>query len=180
PAKGRGYAGNSPLCNKCRLHHFGPCPPRCGKCHKIRHHEKDCQARAPTSGGNSQQNVTCFGCGEKGHYRNRCPKRKDLQNENAHERAYVMRTDDPQQNPSVVTGTFLVNDHYASILFDSGAEKSFVSTAFTTFIGIAHAALDTSYDVGLADGKVVSTNIILCGYTLALFNHLFKIDLLPM
>ncbi|GKC76711.1 putative reverse transcriptase domain-containing protein [Tanacetum coccineum] len=141
----RGYAGSSPLCNKCRLHHFGPCPPRCGKCHKIGHREKDCQARALTAGGNSQQNVTCFGCGEKGHYRNMCPKRKDLQNKNSRGRAY----------------------------------KSFVSTAFTSFIDIAPASLDTSYDVGLAYGKVVSTNTVLCGYTLALFNHLFKIDLLP-
>ncbi|GKE65766.1 putative reverse transcriptase domain-containing protein, partial [Tanacetum coccineum] len=94
PTKGRGYAGSSPLCNKCRLHHFGPCPPRCGKCHKIGHREKDCQARALTAGGNSQQNVTCFGCGEKGHYRNMCPKRKDLQNKNSRGREYVIRTDD--------------------------------------------------------------------------------------
>nr|GEZ67226.1 hypothetical protein [Tanacetum cinerariifolium] len=43
---------------------------------------------------------------------------------------------------------------------------------------IAPAALGTSYEVELADGKVVSTNTILCGCTLALFNHVFKIDLL--
>ncbi|GKE89138.1 putative reverse transcriptase domain-containing protein, partial [Tanacetum coccineum] len=76
-------------------------------------------------------------------------------------------------------GMFLLNDHYACILFDSGAEKSFVSTAFTPFIDIAPATLDTSYEVELADGKVVSTNTVLRGCTLALFNHLFKIDLLP-
>ncbi|GJT83957.1 putative reverse transcriptase domain-containing protein [Tanacetum coccineum] len=63
------------------------------------------------------------------------------------------KTEDPQQNPNVVTGTFLLNDHYASILFDSGAEKSFVSTVFTPFIDIAPAALDISYDVELANGK---------------------------
>ncbi|GJV37562.1 putative reverse transcriptase domain-containing protein [Tanacetum coccineum] len=59
-----------------------------------------------------------------------------------------------QNNPNVVTGTFLLNDHYASILFDSGAEKSFVSTAFTPFIDIAPTALDTSYEVELVDGKI--------------------------
>ncbi|GJZ91964.1 putative reverse transcriptase domain-containing protein [Tanacetum coccineum] len=58
---------------------------------------------------------------------------------------------------------FLLNDHYASILFDSGAEKSFVSTEFTLFINIAPATLDTSYEVALADGKVVSTNTVLRG-----------------
>ncbi|GKC83593.1 putative reverse transcriptase domain-containing protein, partial [Tanacetum coccineum] len=82
-------------------------------------------------------------------------------------------------NPNVVTGTFLLNDHYACILFDSGAEKSFVSSAFTPFIDIAPTALNTSYEVELADGKVVSTNTVLRGCTLALYNHCFNIDLLP-
>nr|GEZ50804.1 putative reverse transcriptase domain-containing protein [Tanacetum cinerariifolium] len=82
-------------------------------------------------------------------------------------------------NPNVVTGTFLLNDHYASVLFDSGAERSFVSIEFTPFINISPVALNTSYDVELADGKIVSTNTILCGCTLALFSHMFKINLLP-
>ncbi|GJT61989.1 putative reverse transcriptase domain-containing protein [Tanacetum coccineum] len=76
-------------------------------------------------------------------------------------------------------GTFLLNDHYTSILFDSGAEKSIVSITFTPFIDISPAALDTSYEVELADGKVVSTNTVLRGCTLNLLGHLFKIDLLP-
>ncbi|GJZ61309.1 putative reverse transcriptase domain-containing protein, partial [Tanacetum coccineum] len=83
------------------------------------------------------------------------------------------------QNPNVVTGTFLLIDHYACILFDSGAEKSFVSSAFTPFIDIAPDALNTSYKVELVDGKVISTNTILRSCTLVLFNHVFKIDLLP-
>ncbi|GJR39150.1 putative reverse transcriptase domain-containing protein [Tanacetum coccineum] len=67
----------------------------------------------------------------------------------------------------------------ALILFDSGAEKSFVSSAFTPFIDIAPTALNTSYEIELADGKVVSTNTILYSCTLVLLNHVFKIDLLP-
>nr|GEW67348.1 putative reverse transcriptase domain-containing protein [Tanacetum cinerariifolium] len=38
---------------------------------------------------------------------------------------------------------------------------------------------DVSYEVELANGKVVSTNTMLRGYTLNLVNHLFKIDLMP-
>ncbi|GJT16176.1 putative reverse transcriptase domain-containing protein [Tanacetum coccineum] len=109
----------------------------------------------------------------------KCPKGGNRHNEGARVRAYVMGTENPQQNLNVVTGTFLVNDHYACILFDSGAEKSFVSTAFNPFINTAPATLDTSYRVELADGKVVSTNTVLRGCTLALYNHCFKIDLLP-
>ncbi|GKC51220.1 putative reverse transcriptase domain-containing protein [Tanacetum coccineum] len=92
--------------------------------------------------------------------------------------AYVV-IENPQQNPNVVTSTFLLNDHYACILFDSGAEKSFVSSAFTHFIDIAPATLNTSYEIEFADGKVVSTNTILRSCTLVLLNHVFKIDLLP-
>ncbi|GJV26183.1 putative reverse transcriptase domain-containing protein [Tanacetum coccineum] len=124
------------------------------------------------------QDVTCYGCGEKGHYKDKCPKGRNQQNEGARGRAYVV-VENLQQNPNVVTGTFLLNDHYACILFDSGAEKSFVSSAFTPFIDIAPAALNTSYEVELAYGKVVSTNTILRSCTLVLFNHVFKIDLLP-
>nr|GEU65105.1 putative reverse transcriptase domain-containing protein [Tanacetum cinerariifolium] len=157
----------------------GDCPPKCGKFHRIEHPEKDRQVRIPGAGVNSLHDVTCYGCGEKGHLRNKCPKGRNHQNKGARARAYVMGTENPQQNPNVVTGTFLVNDHYASILFDSGAEISFVSIQFTPFIYIAPAALDTSYEVELADEKVVSTNIVLRSCTLALFNHVFKIDLLP-
>ncbi|GJY95653.1 putative reverse transcriptase domain-containing protein [Tanacetum coccineum] len=78
PAKGRGYAGNLPWCNRCKAHHQpGPCPPRCGKCHKLGHQEGECQTRIPVAGGNSLQNVTCFGCGNQGHYRTDCPELKN-------------------------------------------------------------------------------------------------------
>ncbi|GJU66371.1 putative reverse transcriptase domain-containing protein [Tanacetum coccineum] len=78
PAKGRGYAGNLPWCNRCKAHHQpGPCPPRCGKCHKLGHQEGECRTRIPVAGGNSLQNVTCFGCGNHGHYRSERPE-KDL------------------------------------------------------------------------------------------------------
>ncbi|GKD81045.1 putative reverse transcriptase domain-containing protein [Tanacetum coccineum] len=122
--------------------------------------EKDCRVRLQGAGNDFLQNVTCFGCGEKGHFKDKCPKAGNQQNDGARGRAYVV-IENPQQNPNVVTGTFLLNDHYACILFDSGAEKSFVSSAFTHFINIAPATLNTSYEVELADGKVVSTNTIL-------------------
>ncbi|GJV65065.1 putative reverse transcriptase domain-containing protein [Tanacetum coccineum] len=66
-----------------------------------------------------------------------------------------MRTEEPQKNSNLVTGTFLLKDHYASILFDSGAKKRFVSTTFTPFIDISPAALDTSYEVELADVRIL-------------------------
>ncbi|GJW69238.1 putative reverse transcriptase domain-containing protein [Tanacetum coccineum] len=162
PADGRGYAGNLPRCDHFNSYHNGPCPPKCQKCQRTNHQEKDCKARVPGAGVTPLQDVTCYGCGEKGHYKDKCPKGRNQQNEGARGRAYVV-VENPQQNLNVVTGTFLFNDHYACILFDSGAEKSFVSSAFTPFIDIAPTALNTSYEVELADEKVVSTNIVLRG-----------------
>nr|GEV58978.1 retrotransposon protein, putative, Ty3-gypsy subclass [Tanacetum cinerariifolium] len=177
PAEGRGYAGNLPRCNHCNSHHNEQCPPKCQKCQRTGHQEKDCRVRVSGAGVIPLQDVTCYGCGEKGHYKDKCPKGRNQQNEGARARAYVV-VENLQHNPNMVTGMFLLNDHYDCILFDSGAEKSFVSYAFTPFIDIAPAALNTSYEVELADGKVVGTNTILRGCTLALYNHCYQIDLL--
>nr|GFC27607.1 hypothetical protein [Tanacetum cinerariifolium] len=177
-AEGRGYVGNLPKCNRCNFHHNGQCPPKCPKCQRTSHREKDCRFRVQGAGVTPLQDMTCYGCGEKGHFKDKCPKGRNQQNEGARGRAYVV-VENPQQNPNVVAGTFHLNNHYACILFDSGAEKSFVSSAFTPFIDIAPTSLNTSYEVELADGKVVSTNTVLRGCTLALYDHRFKIDLLP-
>nr|GEV52157.1 reverse transcriptase domain-containing protein [Tanacetum cinerariifolium] len=70
------------------------------------------------------------------------------------------------QESNVVTSTFLLNNHYVTILFDLSADKSSVSTTFSTLIDIAPNILDTSCDVELDDGIVVSTIAVLCSFTL--------------
>ncbi|GJZ45048.1 putative reverse transcriptase domain-containing protein [Tanacetum coccineum] len=105
-AEGRGYAGNLPWCNRCKAHHQpGPCPPWCSNCHKLGHEEEDCRTRIPVARGNSLQNVICFACGEKGHYKDKCPRGRNPQNEGARGGAYVIRTEEPQQDPNVIAGT---------------------------------------------------------------------------
>nr|GEZ97474.1 hypothetical protein [Tanacetum cinerariifolium] len=91
---------------------------------------------------------------------------------------YKLRAVDAQQDPKVITGTFLLNNRYATALFNLGADKSFVSTIFSTLIDIEPVELDISYEVKLADEKVVSTNNVLIGYTLNLLNRYFPIDLM--
>ncbi|GKA51682.1 putative reverse transcriptase domain-containing protein [Tanacetum coccineum] len=92
------YAGNLPKCNRCNLHHHGPCPQKCQRCQRIGHMEKDCRVRLQGAGNDLLQNVTCFGCGEKGHYKDKCPKAGNQQNDGARGRAYVV-VENPQQNP---------------------------------------------------------------------------------
>ncbi|GJT84571.1 putative reverse transcriptase domain-containing protein [Tanacetum coccineum] len=180
PAEQGGYAGNKPLCNRCGKHHFGYCKVVCSNCGKPGHMARDCKGKAIATGANARPTVTCYDCGEKGHTRNYCPKKRDPQGEEARGRAYVIRDAEKQQGPNVVTGTFLLNNRYATVLFDSGSDKSFVNTSFSHLIDINPVRLDTSYEVELADGRVASTNTILRGCTLNLLNHLFKIDLMPI
>ncbi|GJV35553.1 putative reverse transcriptase domain-containing protein [Tanacetum coccineum] len=40
--EGRVYVGPHPLCNKCKLHHVGPCTVKCRSCGKIGHLTRDC------------------------------------------------------------------------------------------------------------------------------------------
>ncbi|GJW33210.1 putative reverse transcriptase domain-containing protein [Tanacetum coccineum] len=110
-----------------------------------------------------------FECGDQGHYQRRLPKKEEQKQP---------RGANPDNN--VITGTFLLNNRYASILFDTGADRSFVSTAFSSRIIITPTALDHNYNVELADGRIVGLNTIIRGCTLNLLNHPFNIDLMPV
>ncbi|GJV73543.1 putative reverse transcriptase domain-containing protein [Tanacetum coccineum] len=76
----------------------------------------------------------CFECGAPGHFKRYFG--------NAEKRGNA--SGNPESN--VVTGTFLLNNRYASILFDTGADRSFISSAFSSLIDIAHTPLENSYD----------------------------------
>ncbi|GJV89171.1 putative reverse transcriptase domain-containing protein [Tanacetum coccineum] len=83
-------------------------------------------------------------------------------------------------NSNVVTSKFLLNNDYALILFDTGADRSFVSTAFSSLIDIIPTTLNQGYDVELADGKITWVNTLIRGCTLNFPNHPFNIDLMPV
>ncbi|GJV49082.1 putative reverse transcriptase domain-containing protein [Tanacetum coccineum] len=40
----RWYARVLPYCNKCKMHHEGPCMAKCGNCKRVGHMTKDCKA----------------------------------------------------------------------------------------------------------------------------------------
>nr|GEV02520.1 putative reverse transcriptase domain-containing protein [Tanacetum cinerariifolium] len=113
-------------------------------------------------------------CGKVGH---KARKVKLEEVGEVHGRAYAIK-DAELQGPNVVTGTFLLNNRYASFLFDSGFDKSFVDTRFSSMLNIDPVKIGVSYEVELADGRVVSTSTVLKGCTLNLVSHIFKIDLM--
>nr|GEV13330.1 putative reverse transcriptase domain-containing protein [Tanacetum cinerariifolium] len=146
------YGGSKPLYTKCNYHHDGPCAP---KCHKWNKRE--------------------------------CPKLKNNNNhgnqggkDNAPTKVYTVGGAGTDPDSNVVTGTFLLNNRYAYVLFDTGVDKSFVSTAFCSQINITPSTLDHCYDVELANGRIIGLNTILKGYMLNLLNHPFNINLMPV
>ncbi|GKE89162.1 hypothetical protein Tco_1566637, partial [Tanacetum coccineum] len=60
------------------------------------------------------------------------------------------------------------------------ANRSFVSTTFSTLLDVTPNALDVSYAIELADGRISETNTVLKGCTLGLLGHPFNIDLMPV
>nr|GEV91816.1 putative reverse transcriptase domain-containing protein [Tanacetum cinerariifolium] len=105
---------------------------------------------------------------------------KNIGGNKAIAKAYAIGEGGTNPDSNVVTGTFLLNNCYASMLLDSGADRSFVSTTFTVLLDVAPSTLNTSYAVELADGRISETNIILRGCTLGLLGHPFNIDLMPV
>ncbi|GJZ14071.1 reverse transcriptase domain-containing protein [Tanacetum coccineum] len=144
---------------------------------QVGHLTKNCRNKRPATGSNQLPvTVICHACGEKGHYTNQCRKT----NINAQGRAYMLRDRNAHQDPNVVTGMFLLNQHVARILFDSGADKSFVSISLASMLNIPPITIDTFYDIKMADGNLVCTNTVIKGVTLTLLNQLFKINLMPI
>ncbi|GJT56916.1 reverse transcriptase domain-containing protein [Tanacetum coccineum] len=151
PTENSGYTGNRPLCNKCTLHHTGPCTIKCNICNRVVHLTRNCRNKGPATGSNQQPVlVICHACGGKGHYANQCQK---TTNNNAQGRSYMLRDRNAYQNPNVVMGMFLLNQHLARVLFDSGAYKSFVSISLASMLNIPPITIDTFYNIEMADGN---------------------------
>nr|GFB89936.1 hypothetical protein [Tanacetum cinerariifolium]GFB92366.1 hypothetical protein [Tanacetum cinerariifolium] len=166
------YEGTKPLCPKCNFYHDGPCRPKCTNCKRAGHIARDYknQAANPNNNNNNRRATvayqgvpTCFECGAQGHYKRNCPRlgnrdqgnQNQTGNGNAVARAYGLGTARGNPNANVMTSTFLLNNHCASILFDTGADNSFVSTAFSSLINVNPSTLDYNYDVELADGQII-------------------------
>ncbi|GJR31997.1 putative reverse transcriptase domain-containing protein [Tanacetum coccineum] len=195
----KSYVGSKPLCSKCNYNHEGPCLPRCNNCKRVGYLTQDCRSRPANANNNNNNNNNnnqnnnnnnqkgngCYECGAQGHFKRNCPKLRnnDRGNQAGNDRApaKVYVVGNAGANPdNVVAGTFLLNNRYAYILFDTGADRSFVSTTFSSQFDITPSTLDHYYDVELADGRIIGLNTILKGCTLNFLNHQFNINLMPV
>ncbi|GKB10203.1 putative reverse transcriptase domain-containing protein, partial [Tanacetum coccineum] len=167
------YGGSKPLCSKCNYHHDGQYALKCHKCNRVGHLARDCKSTINANTANNQrgtragQKPTCYECGAQGHFKRDCPKQKNNNcgnqggNGNAPAKVYAVGRAGTNPDSNVVTSTFLLKNCYASVLFDTGADRSFVSTAFSSQIDVTPSTLDHYYDVELADGIIISLNVII-------------------
>nr|GEW59174.1 hypothetical protein [Tanacetum cinerariifolium] len=189
------YEGSLPKCIKCQRYHNVPCTQKCHKCNKVGHFAHDCRSSSNANVANAQRNGKktpkgngCFKWEASGHFKGDCPKLRNKNGGNRNAQRWVYAVGNAEKNRNapinpdsiVVTGTFLLNNRYASILFDTCADRSFISIAFSSLVNIDPTLLGSSYDVELADGKIVGIDTIIRGYTLNFLNHPFNIDLMPV
>nr|GEY93615.1 hypothetical protein [Tanacetum cinerariifolium] len=143
--------------NVTRVYNMGTCKKKSYNRNYPRHFARDCRSSSNANVANAQRNN---GANPKGNEKIGNASR-DL-------------------DSNVVTGTFLFNNRYASILFDTDSDRSLISDVFSSLIDIVPTPLGKNYDVKLADGKIVGIDTIMRGCTLNFLGHSFNIDLMPV
>ncbi|GJV09006.1 putative reverse transcriptase domain-containing protein [Tanacetum coccineum] len=177
----------------------------CFNCQKPGHFVRDCRApvrqvalvNAVRMSNNSR---VCYECGSPDHFRNTCPKLNRVPGQVGNQlslegsqnnrsngnqvrgRAFNVNVNamEAVQDPKVVTGTFSLNDHFVTILFDSGADFSFISTEFAPLLNVRPSIVNPGYVIEVADGKKVEVDRIIRDCKLELGNSLFSINLIPL
>ncbi|GJS14306.1 reverse transcriptase domain-containing protein [Tanacetum coccineum] len=139
-------------------------------------------------------------CGSLDHFRNTCPKLNRAPGQTGNQlaiegsrnnringnqirgRAYNVNVNaiEAIQDPNVVTGTFSLNDHFVTVLFDSGADFSFVSTKFAPLLNVKPSIVNPGYVIEVADGKKVEVDRVIRDCKLELGSSLFSINLIPL
>nr|GEW20266.1 hypothetical protein [Tanacetum cinerariifolium] len=118
---------------------------------------------------------TCFNCNRPGHFE----KGRGNQENQARGRAFMLGAKEARQDPNIVTGTFTLNNHFATNLFDFGADYSFVSTTFIPLLGIKANELGFRYEIEIASGQLVEIDKVIKACKLEIEGHVFDIDLIP-
>ncbi|GKC63610.1 reverse transcriptase domain-containing protein [Tanacetum coccineum] len=175
---GRENTGTVPKCTTCNTHHSPETPCHtCFNCNNPRDFAKDCRVvpRNVNPINAINPNVrACYVCGITDHVKTVCPRLnraqgpggnrpnhvlanngdqgRGNQGNQARGRAFMLVAEEARQDPNIVTGTFTLNDHYATTLFDSGADYSFVSITFIPLLGIEPSDLGFSYEIEIASG----------------------------
>nr|GEY48704.1 reverse transcriptase domain-containing protein [Tanacetum cinerariifolium] len=159
---GRENTSTIPKCTTCNSYHPPGAPYRiCFNCNHLCHFAKDCRDVPrnvnPVNARNPAARA-CYECGSTDHIKSACPRLNRVQGpggnrpnqalanngcqgrgnqgNHARGRAFMLGAKEARQDPNIMTSMFTLNDHYATTLFDSGADYSFVFTTFIPLLGI--------------------------------------------
>ncbi|KAK1410455.1 hypothetical protein QVD17_36992 [Tagetes erecta] len=180
----RSSTGIHPECKICKKRHTGRCLFErfafCNNCKVTGHVTENCPK--PKAIG------VCYNCGERGHFRSECPKLKQVVKgvtkgdggAKKNVRAFVLNSQEAADIPDVVTGTFLVNNIYAKVLFDSGANQSFIDYKFCKLLNIPLTKLGRTLEVETANGDFIKVIESLDSCFITLDGNDIPIRLLPM
>ncbi|GJU33606.1 putative reverse transcriptase domain-containing protein [Tanacetum coccineum] len=79
-------------------------------------------------------------------------------------KTFVLGAKEARQDPNIVTGTFTLNNHYATTLFNSGVDYSFVSTTFIPLLDVDPSNLEIeghTFDIDLIPFRHESFDVTL-------------------
>ncbi|GKA01865.1 putative reverse transcriptase domain-containing protein [Tanacetum coccineum] len=201
----RENTGTVPKCTTCNTHHPPEAPCRtCFNCNHPYHFAMDCKVVPRNVNPINVRNPTvraCYECGSTDHIRSACPRLNQAQGlgENppnqvlannggqghgnqgnqTRGRAFKLGAEEVLQDPNIVIGTFTLNDHYTTTLFDFGADYSFVFTTFIPLLGIEPSDLGFSYEIEIASRQLVEIDKVIKGCKLKIDGHVFDINLIP-
>nr|GEU54064.1 hypothetical protein [Tanacetum cinerariifolium] len=88
-------------------------------------------------------------------------------------------SEEAHQDPNIMTGTFTLNNHFSTTLFDSGADYSFVPTTLIPLIGIEPSDLGFRYEIKIASGQLVDIDKVIKDCKLKIESDVIDIDLIP-
>ncbi|GJW55158.1 putative reverse transcriptase domain-containing protein [Tanacetum coccineum] len=173
---GRENTSAWPKCTTCNSYHApgGPCRT-CFNCNCQGYLAKDYRDVPRNVNPINARNPTvraCYECGSTDHgHRN--------QGNQARGRAFMLGAEEAHRDPNIVTGMFTLNNHFATTLFDYGADYSFVSTTFIPLLCIEPSNLGFRYDIEIASGQLVEIDKVIMGCKLEIEGHVFGINLIP-
>ncbi|GJZ69308.1 putative reverse transcriptase domain-containing protein, partial [Tanacetum coccineum] len=175
---GRENTGTWSRCTTCNSYHApdGPCRI-CYNCNRLGYLAKDCRSVPRNVNRVSARNPpvrACYECGSIDHVRLACPRWN-----RARGRAFMLGAEEARQDSNIVKGTFTLNKHFATTLFDSGVAYSFVSTTFIPLLGLEPNDLGFKYKIEIASGQLVEIDKVIKGCKLEIEVHIFDIDLIP-
>ncbi|GKC22762.1 putative reverse transcriptase domain-containing protein [Tanacetum coccineum] len=204
---GRENTGAWPKCTTCNSYHApgGPCRT-CFNCNRPGHLARDCRVVPRNVNPVNVRNPTpargaCHECGSTDHLKPACPRLnraqgpggnrpnqvvannggqgRGNQGNQARGRAFMLGAEEARQDPNIMTGTFTLNNHFATTLFNSGVDYSFVSTTFIPLLGLEPSDLGFKYEIEIASGQLVEIDKVIKGCKLKIDGHVFDIDLIP-